>query len=231
MWKEIGLFVAFGSLLSYIVVSLTSPYWDVINQERGVKLVDVKPIYWVLSAVPIIHKLSDLSHLRWAEAYSYIIPTQTRWNPRWLPLYDLLWWGGWICFVELIIPAMMVVFWFGAPLSSYGIQMGEVLEYSWLFLGMVVLWASVSIALLKNDREMRAYYPFYDNAGRSLFDLFLWELIYFAQFVAAEFFYRGFLLHGCAKEIGSISIFIANVPYAFIHSSMVLGVVLGIDCC
>jgi membrane protease YdiL (CAAX protease family) len=71
---------------------------------------------------------------------------------------------------------------------------------------------------------------------RSLLDLLAWESQYLATFVAVEFFFRGYLLFGLRRLLGSLSIFAAMVPYCLVHvlkppsealGSIVAGVLLG----
>lgn len=80
------------------------------------------------------------------------------------------------------------------------------------------------------------YYPFYKGASRSWFDLLAWEAAYFAQFLALEFFFRGWMLDALRRSLGSAAIFVMAVPYCMIHygkpylethGAIVAGVVLG----
>jgi hypothetical protein len=81
-------------------------------------------------------------------------------------------------------------------------------------------------------------YPFYRLApGEPLWPWFVaWELLYAAQFVALEIFYRGFMVHGLKPRLGWASIFVMMIPYMMIHfgkplpeclGSIVAGFVLG----
>ena len=45
----------------------------------------------------------------------------------------------------------------------------------------------------------------------------MWELLYAAQFLSLEFFFRGFLLHGLRRALGANAIFVMLVPYCMIH--------------
>lgn len=67
-------------------------------------------------------------------------------------------------------------------------------------------------------------------------DLFVWWALYWLQFVALEFFFRGFIVHGLAPRLGWVSIFVMVVPYNMLHydkpmlealAAIVGGVVLG----
>jgi membrane protease YdiL (CAAX protease family) len=65
----------------------------------------------------------------------------------------------------------------------------------------------------------QAKYPFYDLGIDESFwpHLYGWWLLYALQFVALEFFFRGFLLHGLAPRLGWLSIFVMVVPYNMLH--------------
>jgi membrane protease YdiL (CAAX protease family) len=92
------------------------------------------------------------------------------------------------------------------------------------------------MTLLSNQRDFLDYYPFYKKAERSWFDLLMWESAYFLQFFALEFYFRGWLLSGLRRSMGSVAIFVMAVPYCMIHygkpyleahGAIVAGIVLG----
>src|SRR5204863_4023317 len=69
------------------------------------------------------------------------------------------------------------------------------------------------------------------------FDLVAWELMYAAQFLSLEFFFRGFMLHGTKRSLGAHAIWVMVVPYCMIHyrktfaetmGAIVAGLVLGV---
>ena len=60
-------------------------------------------------------------------------------------------------------------------------------------------------------------YPFYRAEIYTIGPLLIWEAAYALQFVALEFFFRGFMLFGLARFIGSYSIFVMTLPYMMIH--------------
>lgn len=81
-------------------------------------------------------------------------------------------------------------------------------------------------------------YPFYRMAeNESLFPWFVtWEILYAAQFVGLEIFYRGFMIHGLKRRFGYGCIFVMMIPYMMIHfgkplpeciGSIIAGFVLG----
>ena len=64
-------------------------------------------------------------------------------------------------------------------------------------------------------------------ANRSSFDLWAWEGLYAAQFVSLEFFFRGFILNGLRRALGSNAIFVMIVPYCMIHYGKPMPETLG----
>lgn len=103
--------------------------------------------------------------------------------------------------------------------------------YLWLFALILP-----GVVLVSTTRSFQESYPFYRQAGRSLFDFAAWELQYLSTFVAVEFFFRGYLLFGLRRLLGSLSIFVSMVPYCLIHvlkppaealGSIFAGILLG----
>lgn len=93
-----------------------------------------------------------------------------------------------------------------------------------------------AMVLVARQPDFLAYYPFYKTASRSWFDFLVWEAMYFLQFFALEFYFRGFLLGVLKRRTGSLAIFILAVPYCMIHygkpylethGAIIAGVVLG----
>ena len=80
-------------------------------------------------------------------------------------------------------------------------------------------------------------YPFYRGAAlASPGAVVAWELAYGVQFIALEFFFRGFLVLGLERYIGRYSVWVAVVPYCMIHfhkppleafAAILAGIVLG----
>jgi membrane protease YdiL (CAAX protease family) len=73
------------------------------------------------------------------------------------------------------------------------------------------------VIIASKTATFRHTYPFYRMANRSSFDLWAWEVLYAAQFVSLEFFFRGFLLQGLRRALGANAIFVMIVPYCMIH--------------
>lgn len=96
-----------------------------------------------------------------------------------------------------------------------------------------------AIILASTFPSFQAMYPFYQApAGSSIWpNILIWELFYLLQFLGAEFFFRGFLIHGLKHRFGFYSIFISMIPYCMIHfqkpfleafGSIIAGFILGV---
>lgn len=103
--------------------------------------------------------------------------------------------------------------------------------YLLCFLPMIVL-----VLLASGRDDFLATYPFL-GWPRNLRDLLIWEACYAAQFIALEFFFRGFLLHGLKHAFGEAgALTVTLFPYVMIHfgkplpevcASFFAGIILG----
>ena len=133
-------------------------------------------------------------------------------------LFGYVWWSWWHFFLFLVVPIWVVKKVFKEPLRNYGWQKGTVfVHYKFYILLILVLIAGVAVGSFNDG--FANFYPFYKLAYRSWFDLLIWELLYLSQFVALEFFFRGFLLHSLRVPMGSLSIAVMCIPYMMIHFS------------
>lgn len=165
-------------------------------------------------------------------------------NPTWSKWVDLLtftWWSGAKWVGMLLIPAVHI--WLrGESLGEYGFGFGSAPKPQglpepgkWVYL---LLFCAVMplVVMVSFTKAFQQAYPFYRHAGRSVFDFVSWELQYAATFLSLEFFFRGYLLFGLRRALGSNAIFVMVVPYCMIHylkpaseslGAIVAGVVLG----
>lgn len=117
----------------------------------------------------------------------------------------------------------------GEPIADYGLRWprhAERLPFRHTYLVCFLALFPVLVALSYSP-SFTATYPFYREASRSGFDLVSWELQYAATFVAIEFFFRGYLLFGLFRALGSHAIFVSAVPYALIHINKPASEALG----
>jgi len=152
-------------------------------------------------------------------------------------LYSHIWWAFWHYLFFLIIPVLIIKFVFKESISSYGWQKGDLHKHKSIYLGAMAFFIVFLSWFSFNNSSFAHYYPFYHLAYRSWFDLIAWEVLYLLQFVALEFFFRGFIVNGLRVAFGSMAIAIMVVPYMMLHlpklwpeatGAIVFGIFLGV---
>ena len=149
-------------------------------------------------------------------------------------LKSFLWWSGWRIAGYVVLPSFVLVA-MGHRIRDYNLSpkgfIRHLPTYAILFAGVLPL-----VVLASRTQAFRDTYPFYRMANRSQLDLWAWELLYAAQFLALEFFFRGFILQGLRRALGANAIFVMIVPYCMIHygkpmaetfGAIIAGLVLG----
>ena len=150
-------------------------------------------------------------------------------------LWGFAWWAGWRVIGYLVIPLVALACMPGIRIVDFHLSLRGLTRHLWIY---VVLYLAILpiVVLASRTDGFRATYPFYANANRSGLDLWAWEGCYALQFVALEFFFRGFLLHGLRRAFGANAIFVMMLPYCMIHftkplpetiGAIIAGVVLG----
>jgi membrane protease YdiL (CAAX protease family) len=130
----------------------------------------------------------------------------------------LAWWAAVNVLFYFLIPFLILRYRWHNTAKDFGIgaQNGGYQIYIYFFAFMLPLVFAVSFSPAFLNK-----YPYYQlNPGESLWPNFvIWELLYFFQFFALEFFFRGFMVQGLKAEFGINSILIMVVPYCMIHFS------------
>ena len=166
--------------------------------------------YWVVDGV-----LSDWmksvarDDLGWADGVALEVA-----NDR-IHLVDQCTWA-WGCIVLYgLIPALIVRFVLKERLSDYGWTLRGLGP---LWLGMLLVFVPMAIGVVwaSGQGSFQATYPFYRSPSSWQF-LLIWELSYALQFVALEFFFRGFMIHGLKQRFGSAALWLMVIPYCMIH--------------
>jgi membrane protease YdiL (CAAX protease family) len=143
-----------------------------------------------------------------------------------------------ISIATYVIPPVLVIrFLLRERVRDYGLRMRgigpHVATYALLFAIAAPLIVAASYSSSFQDK-----YPFFEPAAGSSFwpYLYAWWALYWLQFVALEFFFRGFMVHGLAPRLGYAAIFAMVVPYNMLHfgkpmpealAAIVGGIVLG----
>ena len=158
------------------------------------------------------------------------------WNEQ-LEIRRLTYWAG-ACFtVYFVIPTVVSIVVLRASFRSMGLGVRGALKDWWIYVAMFSVVAPL-ILLVSTDPHFQETYPFYPIAdGEPLWpNLWTWEMLYFTQFFALEFFFRGFMVHGTRQRLGYGAVFAMMVPYCMIHfgkpmpetiGAVIAGVALG----
>lgn len=180
----------------------------------------------------LISILRDLNLTGLAQAMSHLLEQHAN-----AQLHQLIYWATVIIFFYFVFPTSIILFVFKEKLADYGLQLKNAGQGYWLYLGMLAVMVPL-VFYFSNSQNFLDRYPFYDVArNESLFpNLLIWEIVYFLQFFALEFFFRGFILHGTKQRFGFYAIFVMVIPYCMIHfgkpmpetiAAIIAGVVLG----
>ncbi|HEX7177780.1 MAG TPA: CPBP family intramembrane glutamic endopeptidase [Pyrinomonadaceae bacterium] len=148
-----------------------------------------------------------------------------------------IWWACVTVVFYFVVPALFIRLALKEPLSDYGLKLRGAFKDYGLYLLMFVVMFPV-VLLVSGAAGFQAKYPFYQMArGESLLPYFWqWEVFYFLQFFALEFFFRGFMLHGLKHRFGYYAVFVMTMPYCMIHfrkpflealAAIIAGVILG----
>lgn len=166
-------------------------------------------------------------------------------HPRLHKLHELLSFTYWSVAKLLgygILPALHL--WLrGERLSDFGLSLRHAenvdarIRLPWARMYLALFAGILPLVLLASfTKSFQQNYPFYQQAGRSVLDFVVWEVEYLSTFFAVEFFFRGYLLFGLRRYLGSLSLFVSMVPYCLIHvlkpapeaiGSIVAGLLLG----
>lgn len=118
-----------------------------------------------------------------------------------------------------VIPALIAIkLVLREPARDFGLRFKAAWPHWPLYVGLMA-GALPFVVLASYSPAFQAKYPFYDLApGEGLIPtMAVWWFLYAAQFVALEFFFRGFMVHGLKDRIGYAAIFVMMVPYNMIH--------------
>lgn len=158
-------------------------------------------------------------------------------SPRnWLFVNRIYWVLGQIA-VYTIVPILAIKVFFRQSLSEYGLKLRGLFQDAWVYLLMYLTMVPIVWFVSRRESFLSTYPFFYPQEGEGLFPRFIvWELLYAIQFIALEFFFRGFLLLGTERRFGAYAIFVMTIPYCMIHfgkpmlesaAAILAGVILG----
>ncbi len=143
--------------------------------------------------------------------------------------WDLMaraWWCGVRIVTYVVIPMATIVLMPGERIRDYYVSFAGFLRRLWIYVGLYLVVLPFVLAAAKQDQFI-ATYPFYKYANQSLGHFLRWEVLYAAQFVALEFFFRGYMLKGLSHKFGYGAVFVMIVPYCMVHYPKPLPETLG----
>jgi len=152
--------------------------------------------------------------------------------------WDLLvraWWTFMRVVTYVAIPVMTIWAMPGERVRDYYLTFRGFRQHFWIYVGLYVLVLPLVLGVAQLESFQQTY-PFYKYANQSLERFLWWEALYALQFVALEFFFRGYMLKGLSHKFGSGAIFVMIVPYCLVHypkpvtetlSAVVAGLALG----
>ena len=118
--------------------------------------------------------------------------------------------------ILLIIPLIILKLTEGWKPSDLGLGIAHIkkgileVEILWLWM-LPVLWYAASTP------ESQKMYPFLKSAETNMMLFFYFELAFLIQFIAWEFFFRGFMLFAFMKDMGHKAVLISTLVFAIAH--------------
>ncbi len=191
-------------VLAAVVLTL-STYYGTYGQLAGV-------MHWVLERAGVEDASGRLDGVFRRD------PRARLWSLEVWALTRFLYWA--------LVPAAVIRFVFRERLADYGLKLTGWHRKLWVYAGALAVVLPLVWAFGGTESFQRTY-PFYRQAGNSLFDLLAWEAGYGLQFFAVEFFFRGVLVHGLKHRFGVYVVFIQTIPYCMIHFGKPLPETLG----
>ena len=141
-------------------------------------------------------------------------------------IHGNVYWGLFKLLNYGLVPYLCMRFVLKRPLSDFGVRLVESRAALVTYASMLLVIAPFVLIASGTQAFLRTY-PKCAGAADGLVPLLIWELAYGLQFLMLELFFRGFLIFGLARYIGSLAIFVMVVPYAMIHFSKPLAECLG----
>ncbi len=186
-------------------------------------------VFWILLSVAVLLTIQHYALVHGSDQWlvdgvARVLPTnlESQWlnvvnAPENLELRRNAYWAIGQIAVYTIIP-LIVVFRSGRPLVDFGLKWRGAWQGWWIY-ALMFLVMLPAIWLASRRAAFLETYPFYKlRSGEPLWPRFIvWEVLYAGQFVALEFFFRGYLLHGTKLRFGPYAIAVMMVPYCMIH--------------
>ncbi len=138
---------------------------------------------------------------------------------------------GWSCgsiLIYAILPMLTIRLIAAGRVRDFGLRFSE--SPHWWCLAVACYLGMLPVVVIASQtRPFLAMYPFYQlQPTEPLWPRFLvWELLYAAQFVSLEFFFRGYVIEAGRRQLGAWVILISTIPYCMIHFNKPMAEALG----
>jgi uncharacterized protein len=118
----------------------------------------------------------------------------------------------------VVLPVFVIRVVLHERVRDYGLRTRGVARHGGVYATLYAI-ALPALVLASFGGAFQHRYPFYDlHPHEGLWPyLWAWWVLYAMQFVALEFFFRGFVVHGLAPRFGYAAVFVMIVPYNMIH--------------
>lgn len=147
-------------------------------------------------------------------AYLYWLPGLP--NDGYGFLRNRIWWIAWTDIGFLVLPFLWMLIWGDGRLRDCHVSSRGLLSHFWIYAAIYAAMLPIIYAVSWQNSFLQ-FYPMYPQAGRSWAELLVWEGLYAGQFIAVEFFFRGFLVGGLGRHLGTMAIPVAALPYMMLH--------------
>ena len=138
------------------------------------------------------------------------------WTKTQPPGAEHIWWALVQIFSYVVPPVLYLRLVMRRPITEMGLSITGVIKH----LPIYALFAVVVIplvVLVSGTPHFLSTYPMAREAAVHWETLLVWEILYAVQFIALEFFFRGFMIFGPARVLGAWVIPAMTVPYMMIH--------------
>jgi membrane protease YdiL (CAAX protease family) len=192
---------------------ITTNQWRAIDRDREADPpVDNGHVRVLVVLLTCAGSLTVQDYIGGADRYAEWFPYD---GGRYWQLMGFVWWSGWRVLGYVVLP-VIVIWCMRERVRDYNLSVRGFFRHIWIYVVMFVAFLPI-VFVASQEPSFRETYPFYAMANRSQFDLWAWEGLYVIQFIALEFFFRGFLLQSLRRVMGANAIFVMMVPYCMIH--------------
>jgi membrane protease YdiL (CAAX protease family) len=187
----------------------------------------LRRVMWVLASVSV--SLLFLHYAKYAQSFEWVLSLVAKaqdFAPQYyvermtqrgnLEFWGYVWWSAMHLIAFIMLPFAVIVWGLKAPLGDYGWRWRATHKH-WRGYALLLSPILVFVVIASTGQDFVNHYPFYSDAGRSLGDFLSWELLYMAQFICLEFFFRGYMLNALRPAMGANAIWVMCVPYMMIH--------------